>query len=88
MDIIREHLMYKNDPLNVCMKQLTSQEQYEFIRIVLESKSEKVSVCTHDATNAYIDRLLERLHIEIKACFAMVEPHPVFEQDRVVGVQR
>jgi hypothetical protein len=71
--------MYKNDPLNICMKQLTSQEQYEFVRIVLESKTENISVCKHGATNAYIDRLFETLHIEFKPCFAVSEPRSVFE---------
>jgi hypothetical protein len=65
MDIIREHLMYKNDALKVCMKQLSSQEQYEFIRIVLESKTDKISVCMHGSTNFYIDMLLKKLPIEL-----------------------
>jgi hypothetical protein len=65
MDIIREHLMYKNDALEVCMKNLNSQEQYEFVRIVLESKTEKIRVCTHDSTNVYVDMLLQKLPIEV-----------------------
>ena len=65
MDVIREHLMYKNDALEVCMKPLSSQEQYEFIRIVLESKTEKISVCKHGSTNLYIDILLKKRPIEI-----------------------
>ena len=79
MDVIREHLMYKNDALHICMKQLTSQEQYEFVRIVLESKTEKISVCKHGSTNAYVDMLLQTLPIEIvKECFEKQEPQLVF----------
>ena len=79
MDIIREHLMYKNHPLHVCMKQLTSQDQYEFVRIVLESKTEKIYVCKHNSTNKYIDVLLSKLPIEIsKECFQETQKEQVF----------
>ena len=80
MDVIREHLMYKNHALEVCMKQLTSQEQYEFIRIVLESKTEKIRVCTHSSTNSYIDYLLTKIPIEISAdCSQKQEAQLMFE---------
>ena len=79
MDVIREHLMYKNHPLEICMKQLTPQEQYEFVRIVLESKTETIIVCKHGSTNLYIDMLLEKLTVQLKDCFQKSEPQPVFE---------
>jgi hypothetical protein len=83
MDVIREHLMYKNDALEVCMKQLSSQEQYEFVRIVLESKTEKITVCRHESTNVYIDTLLQKLPIEIvEDCSQKREPLLVFEAKR------
>jgi hypothetical protein len=68
MDVVREHLMYKNNPLEICMKKLTSQEQYEFVRIVLESKTETIFVCKHASTNFYIDTLLAKLNIQLKQC--------------------
>ena len=79
MDIIREHLMYKNHPLEICMKQLTPQEQYEFVRIVLESKTETIFVCKHGSTNSYIDMLLEKLNVKFKDCSQKPEPQLVFE---------
>jgi transcriptional antiterminator len=79
MDVIREHLMYKNDPLQICMKQLSCQDQYEFVRIVLESKTEKIYVCKHSSTNKYIDTLLDKLPIEIvKDCFREMQKEQAF----------
>ena len=79
MDVIREHLMYKNHPLQICMKELTSQEQYEFVRIVLESKTETIFVCKHGSTNLYIDMLLEKLTVQLKECSEKPEAQLVFE---------
>jgi len=67
MDVIREHLMYKNSPLNICMKSITPQEQYEIIRILHESKTD-VTICTHNSTNKYIDILLKKMNIKLKGC--------------------
>jgi hypothetical protein len=67
MDVIREHLMYKNSTLNICMKLLTPQEQYEIIRILHESKT-TVTVCSHNSTNQYIDILLKKMNITLKSC--------------------
>jgi hypothetical protein len=68
MDVIREHLMYKNSPLNICMAKIQSQEQYEIIRIILESKTQDITVCKHGSTNVYIDTLLQKLNISVKEC--------------------
>ena len=63
MDVIREHLMYKNTPLDICMKNIQPQEQYEIVRILLESDVENVKICTHESTNEYINMLLKKLHV-------------------------
>lgn len=64
MDIIREHLIYKNVPTTICMKQLKPIEQYEVIRLILASQSTNVSICTHESTNSYIDELLKKLPVK------------------------
>ena len=68
MDIIREHLMYKNIPLHICMASITPQEQYEVIRIILESKTTEITICKHGSTNKYIDTLLSKLSITFSDC--------------------
>ena len=78
MEIIREHLMYKNTSLNICMAKISPQEQYEVIRILLESKSKNVSICTHEATNAYIDTLLKKLNITFCQCWKEEAIQPYF----------
>jgi hypothetical protein len=65
MDIIREHLMYKNSPLHICMSRISPQEQYEVIRIVLESKTTEITICKHGSTNSYIDTLLSKLNVTV-----------------------
>jgi hypothetical protein len=69
MDAIREHLIYKNTPLTICFAKLTPQEHYECIRVFLESKTEHVKFCTHDATNPYIDHLLKELNVSFTQCW-------------------
>jgi hypothetical protein len=79
MDVIREHLMYKNSPLTICMSNITPQEQYEIIRIILESKTQQITVCKHNVTNKYIDILLDKLNIKIKNCLLEQQPHQRFD---------
>jgi len=73
MDIIREHLMYKDVPITICMKQLTPIEHYEVVRLILASNSKNVSICTHESTNSYIDGLLKKLPVKFVQCFQEVE---------------
>jgi hypothetical protein len=68
MDRIREHLIYKNTSINVCLLTIPPQEQYELFRIILESKTEDVSICKHGCTNCYIDMLINKLKIPLKEC--------------------
>jgi hypothetical protein len=73
MDVIREHLMYKNSPITICMKDLSPQEHYEIIRIILESEKDNVSICTHDCTNVYIDIILNKLKIKFVQCWKSLQ---------------
>ena len=78
MEIIREHLMYKNTSLTICMAKISPQEQYEVVRILLESKAKNVSICTHEATNVYIDTLLKKLNITFCQCWKEEPIQPCF----------
>jgi hypothetical protein len=51
------------------MKQLKPVEQYEVIRILLATRTGKVKICTHEATNEYITELLKKLPVEFVQCF-------------------
>ena len=79
MDVIREHLMYKNSPLTICMASITPQEQYEVIRIILESKTERISICKHTSTNNYINGLLDKLNITLIDCQKEQQSHQQFD---------
>ena len=79
MDVIREHLMYKNSPLSICMATITPQEQYEVIRIILESKTEKISICKHKSTNKYIDVLLGKVNVILTDCQTERQLHQRFD---------
>jgi hypothetical protein len=68
MDVIREHLVYKNVPMTVCMKDFKPIEQYEFIRLLLASQTKNVKVCMHESTNSYITHLLKELSVELVQC--------------------
>jgi hypothetical protein len=80
MDVIREHLMYKNSPLKICMSAISPQEQYEVIRIILESKTEKITICKHNSTNNYIDALLNKINITLTDCQLEQQQHHSFDR--------
>uniref|UniRef100_A0A6C0CHW1 Uncharacterized protein n=1 Tax=viral metagenome TaxID=1070528 RepID=A0A6C0CHW1_9ZZZZ len=67
MDLIREHLIYKDVPITIEIDKLKTQEQYEVIRLLLASRNKKdvVSVVTSPTTNKYIKSLLHDLKINI-----------------------
>ena len=70
MDLIREHLMYKDIPIMICMKTLKPVEQYECIRILLATRTKDVSICTHEATLPQVEKLLQKLEVPFVQCFA------------------
>lgn len=81
MDVIREHLIYKDVPIMICFKDLKPVEQYEVVRFLLATRTKDVSICTHESTNEYITVLLKKLPVEFVQCFAQ-EPKllaPLFE---------
>ena len=69
MDLIREHLMYKDVPITICMKDFKPIEQYEIIRILLASRTNGVKICTHESVNDYITELLKKLPVQFVQCF-------------------
>jgi hypothetical protein len=71
MDLIREHLIYKDVPITICMKNLKQQEQYEVVRLLLAT-SKNVKVCLHGLTNMYILKLLDELGVPIQDCSVSV----------------
>jgi hypothetical protein len=68
------------------MRSISPQEQYEVIRIILESKSENITVCKHESTNEYINILLKKLNIPIKSCLTEHEQHRLFDHHMAYNV--
>ncbi len=71
MELIREHLIYKDVPLKICMGQLKPCEHYEVIRCLLATRTNDVSICTHDTTNEYVNQLLKKLPVKFIQCFRL-----------------
>lgn len=69
MELIREHLMYKDVPITICMKSLKPIEQYEVIRILLATRTSGVKICTHESVNEYMTEMLKKLPVEFVQCF-------------------
>jgi len=69
MDLIREHLIYKDVPITICMKDLKPIEHYELIRLLLATRTKDVSICTHESVNDYIIVLLKKLPLKFVQCF-------------------
>ena len=68
MDLIREHLMYKDVPIKICFGTLKTQEQYECIRLLLATRTKDVSICLHDSKNNYIKTIIQKLNLITSSC--------------------
>ena len=64
MDVIREHLIYKDVPIHICFGKLKPIEQYECIRLLLATRTKDVLICKHNSVNKYIQELLELLKLK------------------------
>lgn len=73
MESIREQLLYKQNKVHICMRNLNSKEQYECIRLLLATRTKDVFICTHEATNTYIDSILKKLNVSFYQCFNNLE---------------
>lgn len=67
MDIIRESLTYKKNTVHVCLGTLNRQEQYEFVRLLLATRTTGVTLCDCQP-NQYVLRVLSRLGLERIKC--------------------
>ncbi len=67
MEEIREQLVYKKNNLHVCMKTLTRQDQYEFIRLLMATRFEGITICNCQC-NQYVLCVLNRLGLERVQC--------------------
>ena len=67
MDIIRESLTYKKNTVHVCIGTLNRQEQYEFVRLILATRTTGVTLCDCQP-NQYVLRVLNRLGVTKTRC--------------------
>ena len=67
MDVIREHLMYKNVPIQIEMKTLKPVEQYEVVRLLLATRTKDVIVKVDDSVNKYVRNLLEKIGVTLSS---------------------
>ncbi len=68
MDLLREHLMYKDVPTHICMAKLNRHEQYEILRLVMATRTKNVTICEEGIINDYLRNVRNRLAIEGKRC--------------------
>lgn len=65
MDLIREHLIYKDVSTTICLKSLTSADHYEVIRCLLATRTNNVSVCCLECSNVFIQILFKKLSVQL-----------------------
>ena len=65
MDVIREHLMYKDVPLKINMNILKPTEQYEVIRLLLATRTKDVVVKIDHSVNKYVRNLLSKIDVTV-----------------------
>jgi hypothetical protein len=67
MDIIREHLMYKNNFLEIQMKTLKVPEQYEVVRLLLATRTKDVVVKVDDSVNKYVLNIMKKIGVTVSS---------------------
>jgi hypothetical protein len=65
MELIREHLMYKDVPLTICVHSLTSADHYELLRCLLATRTNNVSICCTESSNVFIQVVLKKLPLQL-----------------------
>ena len=88
MDLIREHLVYKEVPLTICMKDLKVIEQYECIRLLLATRTKDVSVCTHNSTLPQIQKLVKATGVQIVNCQSQQQVVREFPLEKSILLQQ
>ena len=70
MEELREKIIYKDTPIEICMNALTSIEQYEVVRLANAFPTKQIHICTHEHTSVYIDDILKKIkNITFFQCF-------------------
>ena len=72
MDLIREHLIYKDIPIHIFFIKLKPTEQYECIRLLFATRPKDVFICKHNSVNQYIEKLLEDLKFQEEKCLELI----------------
>lgn len=73
MDIIREHLIYKDVPTTICLKSLSPADRYEVIRCLLATRTNNVSVCCSESSNVFVQILIQKIGVHTSVCSGVVE---------------
>lgn len=68
MDLIREHLIYKDVPITICLKSLSSSDHYEMIRCLLATRTNNVSICCLECSNVFVQILIKKLGLHTIVC--------------------
>lgn len=66
MELVREHLIYKDIPICICLKKIP--DHYEIIRCLLATRTNGVSVCCTDSANIFVQILVKKLDIQASGC--------------------
>lgn len=66
MDLIREHLIYKDVPLQICLKKVS--DHYEVIRCLLATRTNDVTICCPTSSNIFIQLLIKKMGLQVVDC--------------------
>ena len=65
MELIREHLIYKDVPTQICLKLLSSTDHYELLRCLLATRTNNVSICCMESSHVFIQLVLKKLPLQV-----------------------
>lgn len=61
MEELREKIVYKSTPIEICFKPLNSTDQYEILRLISAFPEKQVKICIHENTSIYATNIIKNL---------------------------
>jgi hypothetical protein len=61
MEELREKIIYKSTPIEICFNSLNSTDQYEILRLISAFPEKQVKICIHENTSSYATNVIKNL---------------------------
>jgi hypothetical protein len=61
MEELREKIIYRSTPIEICFNSLNSTDQYEILRLISAFPEKQIKICVHENTSSYATNIMKNL---------------------------